>query len=166
MEPILDLLTHFALQVWITLTHNWPFLIVSIVIEVGLKLFIDVSKVSNFLNKNRTAGVVGVILEKNNLLKNQSRYSASTSQNSKLQQVSPSISKQNFIPTQIHNNPSILNFSMVDAQHGSTSFQMTPIISKNTSCGCFEEQKQPQSCTNICTIENSEGNPTERLVEI
>ena len=69
MEPILDLLTHSALQVWITLTHNWPFLVVSILIAGGLKLLIDVSKVSNFLNKNPNAGVVGVILEKNNLHK-------------------------------------------------------------------------------------------------
>jgi len=242
MEPIINLLTHSALQVWITLTHNWPFLIVSIVIAVGLKLLIDVSKVSNFLNKNRNTGVIGAtlaavttpfcscgttavilgmmastlpwapiiafmvsspltspgelvysaglfgwpfalaffiasivlgllggvvggILEKNNLLKNQSRFSNTTSQNSKLQQVNPSISKQNFIPTQIHNNSPILSFSMGDAQLGSTSFQTTPIISTSTSCGCFEEQQQPQSCSNSCRIENSDGNSTESSID-
>jgi hypothetical protein len=234
MESTLNLLTHSALQVWITLIHNWPFLIVSIVIAVGLKLFIDISKVSNFLQKNRNTGVVGAtlvavttpfcscgttavilgmmastlpwapiiafmvsspltspgelvysaglfgwpfalaffissivlgllggvigsILEKNNFLKNQSRFGNTTNKKSELQQLKPSISKQNLITTQMNNHSLFLNFSMADAQVGSTSYQMTPLISNTTPCGCSVEQKQPQTITSDIRTGNSDG---------
>lgn len=234
MESIINLLTHSALQVWITLIHNWPFLIVSIVIAVGLKLFIDISKVSNFLQKNRNTGVagatlvavttpfcscgttavilgmmastlpwapiiafmvsspltspgelvysaglfgwpfalaffissivlgllggvIGSILEKNNFLKNQSRFGNTTNKKSELQQLKPSISKQNLIITQTNNHSSFLTFSMADAQIGSTSYQMTPLISKTAPCGCSAERKQPQAITSDRRTGNSEG---------
>jgi hypothetical protein len=58
MNPILALLTKTLLQVWVTFTHNWPFLIVSILIGVVLKLYLDQNKVGAFLLRHQQAGVV------------------------------------------------------------------------------------------------------------
>ena len=59
MEFLTNLLLKTVLQVWITFTHNWPFLLVSVLIAVALKLYVDASKVSAFLIKYRKAGVIG-----------------------------------------------------------------------------------------------------------
>ena len=59
MEFITNLIVNTALQVWTTFLHNWPFLIVSVVIAVCLKLFINPDKVSAFLARYRKAGIVG-----------------------------------------------------------------------------------------------------------
>jgi uncharacterized membrane protein YraQ (UPF0718 family) len=45
-------------QVLLTLQHNWPYLLVSIVIATFLKLYIDTNKIAAFLNRNRGKGVV------------------------------------------------------------------------------------------------------------
>jgi len=59
MDAILSLLSKTLLQVWVTFTHNWPFLVVSIVIAVALKLFVDQNKVAAFLVRHQRAGVIG-----------------------------------------------------------------------------------------------------------
>jgi uncharacterized membrane protein YraQ (UPF0718 family) len=62
MEFIADLLLKSGQQVGITFLHNWPFLIASVIIAVGLKLYINPDKVSNFLIRYRKVGVVGATL--------------------------------------------------------------------------------------------------------
>lgn len=46
-------------KVWVTFTHNWPFLLISILISVALRLYINPEKVSDFLTRYRRVGVVG-----------------------------------------------------------------------------------------------------------
>ncbi|RPI84650.1 MAG: hypothetical protein EHM41_12805, partial [Chloroflexi bacterium] len=58
MEFFLNLVIESAKQVLLTLQHNWPFLVVSIVIAALLKLFLDADRVSNFMNRYRGAGVL------------------------------------------------------------------------------------------------------------
>ncbi|HEY3344314.1 MAG TPA: permease [Anaerolineaceae bacterium] len=58
-QVVLDLFAKTLLQVWVTFTHNWPFLIVSILIGVILKLYLDQDKVSAFLLRHQRAGVLG-----------------------------------------------------------------------------------------------------------
>src|SRR3974377_1692344 len=58
MESLLSLIVYSIQQVWLSLQHNWPFLVLSIVIATALKLFIDTEKVSAFLDRHRRAGVV------------------------------------------------------------------------------------------------------------
>jgi uncharacterized membrane protein YraQ (UPF0718 family) len=58
MEFILDLAVNSIEQVWLTLLHNWPYLLVSVVIAALLKLYVDIEKVAVFLKRNRSAGVV------------------------------------------------------------------------------------------------------------
>ena len=58
MEFILSLVIKSVEQVALTLSHNWPFLVVSVVIATLLKLYLDAEKVSAFLNRFRGAGVV------------------------------------------------------------------------------------------------------------
>ena len=58
MESSLSLIIYSIQQVWLSLQHNWPFLVLSIVIATTLKLFIDTEKVSAFLDRHRRAGVV------------------------------------------------------------------------------------------------------------
>ncbi len=59
MEFITQLIVNTTLQVWTTFLHNWPFLIVSVVIAVCLKLFLNADKVSAFLARYRKAGIIG-----------------------------------------------------------------------------------------------------------
>src|SRR5512140_1797608 len=58
MEFILNLAIQSIQQVWLTLLHNWPFLLVSVLIAALLKLYINAEKVSAFLTRYRSAGVV------------------------------------------------------------------------------------------------------------
>ena len=58
MEYILNLAVVSVGQVLLTLQHNWPFLIASVVIASLLKLYVDAAKVSAFLNRFRGASIV------------------------------------------------------------------------------------------------------------
>jgi uncharacterized membrane protein YraQ (UPF0718 family) len=59
MDVIFALLSKTLDQVWLTIQHNWPFLVVSILVAVLLKLYLDMNKVSAFLMRHRRAGVLG-----------------------------------------------------------------------------------------------------------
>jgi len=59
MEFITDLFIKSATQVWVTFLHNWPFLVASVAIAVGLKLYINPEKVSAFLMRHRKKGIFG-----------------------------------------------------------------------------------------------------------
>jgi hypothetical protein len=50
MESLVSLVVYSIQQVWLSLQHNWPFLVLSVFIATALKLFIDTEKVSAFLN--------------------------------------------------------------------------------------------------------------------
>jgi uncharacterized membrane protein YraQ (UPF0718 family) len=58
MDALINLFSQTLSQVWLTFTHNWPFLLVSILIAVALKLYADPAKVSGFLIRHKGAGVV------------------------------------------------------------------------------------------------------------
>jgi len=57
MSFVLGLLQRSFEQVLLSLLHNWPFLLASIVIAAVLKLFVDANRVSAFLARHRGAGV-------------------------------------------------------------------------------------------------------------
>jgi hypothetical protein len=57
MDYVLGLLLRSFEQVLLSLVHNWPFLLASILIAAVLKLFLDARKVSAFLARHRGAGV-------------------------------------------------------------------------------------------------------------
>jgi uncharacterized protein len=58
MDAITLLIGESAGKVWISLTHNWPYLLASVIIAALLKLFTDQEKISSFLVRNKNAGVV------------------------------------------------------------------------------------------------------------
>ncbi len=58
MNFILDLTIQSIIKVGYTLLHNWPYLLVSIIIATLLKLYLDETKVAGFLRRYRGAGVV------------------------------------------------------------------------------------------------------------
>ena len=58
MDFILDLTLQSAEQVLLSLWHNWPYLLASILIAAALKLFLDAERVSAFLKRYRSAGVL------------------------------------------------------------------------------------------------------------
>lgn len=58
MEFILTLASKSLEQVWLTWLHNWPYLVISLVIAVWLKLYVNADKVSAFLQRYRGAGVI------------------------------------------------------------------------------------------------------------
>ncbi|MEN6408523.1 MAG: permease, partial [Anaerolineaceae bacterium] len=59
MDAILNLLLVTIEQVWVTFTHNWIFLVVSVLVAVALKLYLDSDKISAFLLRHKRAGVIG-----------------------------------------------------------------------------------------------------------
>ena len=58
MEFFLNVVIESVGQVWVTLLHNWPYLVASVVIATLLKLYVNAQQVSAFLNRYRGAGVV------------------------------------------------------------------------------------------------------------
>jgi uncharacterized protein len=58
MEYILGLVIKSMGQVWLTLLHNWPYLLLSVVIATLLKLYVNSEQVSALLKRYRGAGVV------------------------------------------------------------------------------------------------------------
>jgi uncharacterized membrane protein YraQ (UPF0718 family) len=58
MEFILRLTISSIGQVWLSLQHNWPYLLISVTIAVLLKQYVNAAKVSAFLQRYRRAGVV------------------------------------------------------------------------------------------------------------
>lgn len=59
MNAFVQLLLETVQRVAITLQHNWPYLALSILIAVLLKLFVDANRVAAWLNRYRRAGIVG-----------------------------------------------------------------------------------------------------------
>ena len=57
MEFIQSLIMKSIEQVGVTLLHNWPYLILSVVIATLLKLYLNPEKISAFLLRYRSAGV-------------------------------------------------------------------------------------------------------------
>jgi uncharacterized membrane protein YraQ (UPF0718 family) len=58
MDAITVLIAESAGKVWISLTHNWPYLLISVVIAAALKLLTDPEKISGFLSRHKNAGVI------------------------------------------------------------------------------------------------------------
>ncbi len=58
MEFILRIMIESLDQVWVTLQHNWPYLVASVVIATLLKLYVNAQQVAVFLNRYRGTGVV------------------------------------------------------------------------------------------------------------
>ena len=57
MDFVVDLVTRSFGQVVVSLLHNWPYLLASVVIAVVLKTFVDAGRISAFLARHRGAGV-------------------------------------------------------------------------------------------------------------
>lgn len=57
MNFILNVTNHAVAEVLLSLAHNWPYLLISILIASALKKFVDMEKVSAFLNRNSKTGV-------------------------------------------------------------------------------------------------------------
>lgn len=58
MEFIITMTSKSLEQVWLSWLHNWPYLAISLVIAVGLKLYVNAEKVSAFLQRYRGMGVI------------------------------------------------------------------------------------------------------------
>ena len=58
MDFILSIAINSVEQVWLAFQNNWPFLLVSVLIAAFLRLYMDTSLVSSFLNRYRGAGVL------------------------------------------------------------------------------------------------------------
>lgn len=58
MDFIERLFLEAGRQTLVTLSHNWPFLLASILVAAGLKAFVDADRVSAFLSRWRGLGVV------------------------------------------------------------------------------------------------------------
>jgi hypothetical protein len=55
---VVNLLVQTLGQVWLTFTHNWPFLIVSVLVASLMKLYLDQNKVAAFMKRYSRVGVV------------------------------------------------------------------------------------------------------------
>ncbi len=58
MEFILNLTIDSVSQVLTSLLHNWPYLVISVVIATVLKLYVDAEKVSAFISRFKGASIV------------------------------------------------------------------------------------------------------------
>lgn len=58
MDAIVQLVVSSAEKVALTFIYNWPFLVISVIIAVALKLYIDPRQITDFLMRHKGAGVV------------------------------------------------------------------------------------------------------------
>lgn len=58
MDALTILITESAGKVWTSLTHNWPYLLISVLVAAALKLFTNPDKITNFLTRYKNAGVL------------------------------------------------------------------------------------------------------------
>ena len=58
MDFLITLVKNAVLQTLVSLAHNWPYLLASILVAAALKAFIDAKKVSAFLQRFRGASVL------------------------------------------------------------------------------------------------------------
>ncbi|HET7838367.1 MAG TPA: permease [Rectinemataceae bacterium] len=58
MDFAIALLRNSAQQTLVSLSHNWPYLLASILIAAALKVFVDADRISAFLARHRGAGVL------------------------------------------------------------------------------------------------------------
>lgn len=59
METITSIILKSAGQVWTAFVHNWPYLTISILMAVGLKLLLDPEKAKAFLLRHNRVGILG-----------------------------------------------------------------------------------------------------------
>ena len=59
MDIIIPAITNAVVQTLTTLTHNWPYLVISVIAAVLMKQYLDPQKVSSFFIKYKNAGVIG-----------------------------------------------------------------------------------------------------------
>jgi uncharacterized protein len=59
MDALFFLVIESIEQVWVSLTHNWPFLVVSVLVAAALKLYTNPDKISAFLLRHKNAGLIG-----------------------------------------------------------------------------------------------------------
>lgn len=59
MDSLYNLTLTTFTEVWTSFTHNWPFLVVSVLVAAALKLYADPEKVSAFLIRHKKAGILG-----------------------------------------------------------------------------------------------------------
>ncbi len=59
MDIIIPAITNAVVQTLTTLSHNWPYLVISVIAAVLMKLYLDPQKVSSFFIKYKNAGVIG-----------------------------------------------------------------------------------------------------------
>jgi uncharacterized membrane protein YraQ (UPF0718 family) len=61
MDAIIPLIVDTINKVWVTFTHNWPFLIASTIIAVYLNHALNPQKVAAFFKRNQASGVIGSV---------------------------------------------------------------------------------------------------------
>lgn len=61
MDFIIAVFLKALSQLGTSLLHNWPYLLISIVVAVGLKIVMDPKKASEFLLKHNKVGVLGAV---------------------------------------------------------------------------------------------------------
>jgi uncharacterized protein len=59
MDALIQLFSTTLAQVWTTFLHNWPFLLMSVLIATLLSLYTDSNKVASFLLRHQKAGIFG-----------------------------------------------------------------------------------------------------------
>jgi len=62
MDFIISVFINAVTQLGTSLLHNWPYLLISIVVAVGLKIVMDPKKASEFLLKHNKVGVLGAVV--------------------------------------------------------------------------------------------------------
>lgn len=58
MSFVINLIDYASKQVLSTMVHNWPFLLISILVSAAIKVYADQKRVASFLQRNRQGGVL------------------------------------------------------------------------------------------------------------
>ena len=61
MSHLLNVLSQVATDVLITIEHNWPFLLASVVAASAIQVFVGTDRLARWLSARRWLGVVGAV---------------------------------------------------------------------------------------------------------
>ncbi|MDT9683734.1 permease [Streptomyces sp. TRM76323] len=61
IEPVVDVLGRVAQDVWSTFTHNWPFLLISVVVASAISVYVGADRLSSWLRRKTWIAVFGAV---------------------------------------------------------------------------------------------------------
>jgi uncharacterized membrane protein YraQ (UPF0718 family) len=62
LSAIVDLLSRVLMDVWGAMSHNWPYLLVSVLVAAAMSVYVGTDRLADWLRRNRWTAITGAVL--------------------------------------------------------------------------------------------------------